>query len=144
VPEAVAAEVEPFIELEPDYVPVQDIQLDRHQVHISVRPGHDGRLSLQWSGKYITLPVGHLNELISDLRDLYYNALRGRHGLPITVAIEPPVTISVLHHGTQLYFALTQETEGSGTHLSFPANEVPVFLDAARAALATVGGESEG
>jgi hypothetical protein len=57
--------------------------------------------------------------------------------------MHPPVTISVLHQGTQLFFALTQETEGNGTHLSFPASEVPVFLDAARAALATVDGERE-
>jgi hypothetical protein len=137
-------EFEPFVELEPSYVPVQDIQLDHHRVHISVRPGEDGRLSLQWSGKSIALPVSRLDELVSDLRDLYYNALRGRRGLPITVAMEPPVTISVLHHGAQLYFALAQETEGSGTHLSFPANEVPVFLDAARAALAALGEEREG
>lgn len=126
---------------EPGYLAVQDIQLDRHRVHISVRPGEDGRLSLQWSDRALALPANRLGELISDLRDLYYDALRGRRGRPITVETQPPVTISVLHQGTQLYFALAQETEGAGTHLSFPANEVPVFLDAARAALATLEGE---
>jgi hypothetical protein len=136
-PEEAEAE-DNFFELEPGYVPVQEIRLDHHRVHISVRPGDEGRLSLQWSGKSIGLPVDRLVELISDLRDLYYDSLRGRRGRPITVETQPPVTISVLHHGTQLYFALAQETEGSGTHLSFPVSEVPIFLDAARAALAAV------
>jgi hypothetical protein len=146
VDEEVADEEEEdvFFELEPGYMPVQEIQLDHHRVHISVRPGEDGRLSLQWSGKSIGLPVDRLAELISDLRDLYYDSLRGRRGRPITVETQPPVTISVLHHGTQLYFALAQETEGNGTHLSFPASEVPIFLDAARAALGTLQGAARG
>jgi len=92
----------------------------------------------------LELNVDRLAELISDLRDLYYDSLRGRRGRPITVETQPPVTISVLHHGTQLYFALAQETEGNGTHLSFPASEVPIFLDAARAALGTLQGAARG
>jgi hypothetical protein len=47
----------------------------------------------------------------------------------------PVVTISVRNQGAQLYFWLQQEVDGETTALSFPANEVPEFLDAARGAL---------
>jgi hypothetical protein len=129
---------------EPAYIPVTDIRLDRHRVHISVLPGDDGTLAIQWGNRSIALPVSTLSGVISDFRDLYYDALRGRRGKPIVVAAQPPMTISVLHQSTQLYFALAQEREGSGTHLSFPANEVPLFLDAAREALAAAQGERNG
>jgi hypothetical protein len=127
-----------------EYLPVTDIRLDRHRVHISVRPGDDGQFAVQWGDRSIVLPIDTLSGVISDFRDLYYDALRGRRGKPIVVGAQPPVTISVLHQSTQLYFALAQDREGGGTHLSFPANEVPLFLDAAREALATAQGEKNG
>jgi hypothetical protein len=135
---------EELFEPVPEYLPVTDIRLDRHRVHISVRPGDDGQFAVQWGDRSIVLPIDTLSGVISDFRDLYYDALRGRRGKPIVVGAQPPVTISVLHQSTQLYFALAQDREGGGTHLSFPANEVPLFLDAAREALATAQGEKNG
>jgi hypothetical protein len=48
------------------------------------------------------------------------------------------VTIKVEHHGTELCCVLQQEIDGEVTALSFPASEVPQFLNAALAALSRI------
>jgi len=85
--------------------------------------------------KPFELPVADLEELLTDIRSLYYDALRGRRGRTITVGKYPMVAISVHNQGADLYCVLQQDIDGEVTSLSFPANEVPAFLNAARAAL---------
>ncbi|HEX6507169.1 MAG TPA: hypothetical protein VF221_06000, partial [Chloroflexota bacterium] len=63
-------------------------------------------------------------------------ALRGRRGQPLTVGGSAPVTISVHNRGTEMYCTLEHESYGSTKRLQFPANQVPLFLDAAQSALA--------
>jgi hypothetical protein len=111
-------------------------RLGRQTVALNVR-GHSEcpLLSLDWDGQSLELPVERLEEMLTDVRVLYYDALRGRRGRSLSVGEYPVVTISVRNQGAQLYFWLQQEVDGETTALSFPANEVPEFLDAARGAL---------
>ncbi len=81
------------------------------------------------------LLVDDLEDLLADVRSLYYDALRGRRGRALSVGQYPIVTISVQNRGAQLCCVLQQETDGEITELAFPANEVPAFLNMARAVL---------
>jgi hypothetical protein len=70
------------------------------------------------------------------VRELYYDALRGRRGQPLTIDGEPVVTVGIHNEGTHMYCTV-QSDAGDGTvRLQFPANQVPLFLDATAAALA--------
>lgn len=112
------------------------IQIGRHHVALSLqRARHRHTLVLQWEGNTLDLPADHLGALLTDLRRLYYEALRGRRGQVLTVGEYPFVTITVHSEGGQLCFVFQQEIEGESTSLSFPASEIPTLLDAARAAL---------
>jgi hypothetical protein len=92
-------------------------------------------LALEWRGQYFDLPVDDLQTLLQDLRDLYYDALRGRRGRTLTIGEYPVVSISVRNQGADLFIRMQQEIDGEVTALTFPAAEVPLLLDAARAAL---------
>jgi hypothetical protein len=112
-----------------------EIRLGHHRVTLKLRGySHHPCLALEWEGQYFELPAVHLEELLSDLRGLYYDALRGRRGRTLEVGEYPVVTISVRNQGTQLYVWIEQEIDGEVTALTFPAGEVPILLNAASAA----------
>jgi hypothetical protein len=126
-------DAEPIVRLAVD---LDEIQLGRHRVALRLRGySHHPSLALEWEGQYFELPVDHLEELLTDLRALYYDALRGRRGRALEVGEYPVVTISVRNEGTQLYVWIQQEIDGEITALTFPASEAPILLNAARAAL---------
>jgi len=91
-------------------------------------------LVLEWEGYSLELPANHLDEMLADIQALYYDALRGRRGQALTVGEYPMVTMNLFNQGSELWFALQAESDGESIHLSFPAREVPAFLNAARAA----------
>lgn len=123
---------------QPLSVALGTVTLGHFQVALSVQ-GRQAQpiLALHWDDNTLELPVAHLEELLSDLRALYYDALRGRRGRSLTVGDYPVVTIGVHNQGTQLYTHFQQDVDGEITMLAFPAGEVPSFLNAARAALTT-------
>ncbi|HEX8919433.1 MAG TPA: hypothetical protein VF898_13085 [Chloroflexota bacterium] len=92
-------------------------------------------LSVSWEDGSLELAVSHLQQLLDDLRALYYDALRGRRGHGVTVCQYPLVTVSVENKNGDLSAVLRQEVDGEFTSLWFPARQVPGFLDAAGAAL---------
>lgn len=112
------------------------VTLGHSRVALSIQ-GHSERpmLNLRWEANNLELPIDDLEELLADVRALYYDALRGRRGRALSVGEYPIVVISVQNQGTQLYCTLQQEVDGEVTALTFPASEVPTFLNAARAAL---------
>jgi len=112
------------------------IQIDRHRISLSLQKHpHRQMLVLQWEGNTLELPADRLENLLSDLRALYYEALRGRRGQGLTLGDYPCMTVSVHSQEGQLCLVFQQEIEGEMTSLSFPAREIPTLLDAARAAL---------
>jgi hypothetical protein len=120
-------------------IPLGFVTLGGNQVTLTVQ-GHteQPKLNLRWDSNSLEWPVSDLEEIVSDVRALYYAALRGRHGRPLSVGNYPIVTIKVEHHGTELCCVLQQEIDGEVTALSFPASEVPQFLNAALAALSRI------
>jgi hypothetical protein len=117
-------------------VDLDEIRLGHHTVALRLRGySHHPSLALEWEGQYFELPVDNLEELLTDLRALYYDALRGRRGRTLEFGKYPVVTVSVRNQGTQLYVWIQQEIDGEVTALTFPASEVPILLNAARAAL---------
>jgi len=121
-------------------LPVQlgEVHLGDHQVSMELRAREPRGIALCWENRTLVVPLARMESVITVLRDLYYNTLRGQRGLPLAIADEPTLTVSVHNQGTQVYFALRHEQDGAVTRLTFPAGEVPVFLDAARAALAKI------
>jgi hypothetical protein len=111
------------------HVGQRDVALTLH------RQGPRPVLSLDWQGNSLDLPLRDLDELLSDVRALYYDALRGRRGRALSVGEYPLVTISIHNFGAQLLLELQQEIDGEVTSLSFPAAEVPTFLDTVQRAV---------
>jgi hypothetical protein len=116
-------------------VSVGDVKLGQFHVFFFLPEAEPRRLAIQWEGRSLQLPIDHLAELTGRVRDLYYDTLRGRRGRAVTIGTRPAVTISVHHHGTTSFLALDQEIDGKTTHLSFPTQQVPAFLNVAEAAL---------
>ncbi len=131
------AEAEPELET-PLPVHLGEVHLGDHRVSMELRTREPRGIALCWENRTLVVPLARMESVITVLRDLYYNALRGQRGLPLAIADEPTLTVSVHNQGTQVYFALRHEQDGAVTRLTFPAGEVPVFLDAARAALAKI------
>jgi len=119
-------------------VPLGEVHLGDHRVSMELRAREPRGIALCWENRTLIVPLVRMESVITVLRDLYYNALRGQRGFPLAIADEPSLTVSVHNQGTQVYFALRHEQDGVVTRLTFPAGEVPVFLDAARAALAKI------
>jgi hypothetical protein len=71
-----------------------------------------------------------LDMLLSDVRSLYYDAVRGVRGRSIIVA-DPPVEIALASRGSILQL----ELRGADSTLSVPASETPGFLSTIREAL---------
>ncbi|MDQ2744828.1 MAG: hypothetical protein M3Z66_21390 [Chloroflexota bacterium] len=134
-PEQTEAEVELEIPLP---VHLGEVHLGDHRVSMELRAQEPRGIALCWENRTLVVPLARMESVITVLRDLYYNTLRGQRGLPLAIADEPTLTVSVHNQGTQVYFALRHEQDGAVTRLTFPAGEVPVFLDAARAALAKI------
>jgi hypothetical protein len=120
-----AAEAEP----QPRGTPLSDLKLGRHIVFLRLEP-EEHMLYLNWEDRWIRLPLSNLDEFLANLRDLYYETLRGKRGRTIEVG---GVVISVQHHGFTNFIVLEQESDGRKTELSFPAGEVPIFLNGATA-----------
>jgi hypothetical protein len=123
-------------EIPSDTIRLEAMDLGRHRVSLVQRAGEAGRIQVRWDQRALDIPTGQLEEVVGHLRTLYYDTLRGLRGRYVTVGEGPPVTVSVHNQGTDVFFSLAQELNDMTTSLSFPAGEVPVFLDAARAALA--------
>jgi hypothetical protein len=120
----------------PHSIPLEWIELGYRQVLLSLRrSGESRRLALQWDANTLELPVEHLEEMLTDIRGLYYDALRGRRGHALEVGRHPTVTISVHNQGPQMYVVFEHQIDGERTSLAVPAGEVPAFLNALRSAL---------
>ncbi len=115
-------------------VSLLDVELGGQVVAFGMMMGESAVLSLTWNDRILALPGQGLADLAADLRTLYYDALRGRRGRSLRTTGEHPVTFDIQNEGRQMFCTL--ETEDGRTRLHFPANEVPVFLDATQAALA--------
>ncbi len=116
--------------------PLQEVQLGSHRVTIALQTGRQHSLAFTWNDRALSLPVDALGTLIQDVRELYYDALRGRRGQPLTIDGDPVVTVGIQNEGTHMYCTVQSGTGDSRVRLQFPANQVPLFLDATAAALA--------
>jgi hypothetical protein len=116
--------------------PLQEVELGGQLVLLALQTGPQSSLALTWNNRCLSLPLDGLETVTEDVRELYYDALRGRRGQPLSVDGEPAVTVSIHNEGTRMYCALQSGVDGSSVRLQFPANQVPLFLDATRAALA--------
>jgi hypothetical protein len=119
-------------------VSMGDLKLGHFHVFLFLQDAEPRSLTMQWEGRSLQLPADHLEDFMARVRDLYYDALRGRRGRAVTIGTRPAVTVSVHHHGTTTFLALDQEIEGKTTHLSFPTQQVPAFLNVAETALANI------
>lgn len=131
-----AVREEPPVIAAPRSVPLGAIELGHQYVALSVR-GRDesSRLVLQWEDNTLELPTGHLEELLSDIRALYYDALRGRRGQTLAIGRHPTVVVAVRNQGPQMCLVLQYEIDGEGTSLSVASGDVPAFLNALRCAV---------
>lgn len=126
---AVVPAIAPEPELEP--VHVGDVQIGSKLVHLDLIGREDRRLlNLSWNDDSLQLPVDGLDDLLSEIRSLYYDALRGMRGRSLTV-VDPPVEIALYSRGLTLQLDL----RGQHATLAFPVSEIPAFLNAAREAL---------
>lgn len=117
-------------------IPLGDVLLGQNTVSLSVQgPAEEPELHLRWETNLLELPLNDLENLLAELRNLYYDALRGRRGRVLSVGKYPVVQVSIHNQGAQLYCLLEQEVDGEVTCLAFPASEVPNFLAAVRSAL---------
>jgi hypothetical protein len=149
-PQPAAVEQTPIVSWEPDSAPeppmtperravsLGDVKLGHFHVFLFLQETEPRELTLQWEGRSLQLPAEHLEEFLSRVRDLYYDALRGRRGRAVTVGTRPAVTVSVHHHGATMYLALDQDLDGKTTHLSFPTGEVPAFLNVTETSVARI------
>jgi hypothetical protein len=114
-----------------------DVLLGQNTVSLSVQgPAEDPELNLRWETNLLELPLNDLEDFLTELRNLYYDALRGRRGRVLSVGKYPVVQVSIHNQGAHLHCLLEQEVDGEVTCLAFPAGEVPNFLTAARSAVA--------
>ncbi len=127
---------QPGVRARPLALKLGDVTLGHHHVSLSLQ-GHTGSpvLNVRWPKGCIEVRASQLEELLADIRALYYDALRGRRSRSLAVGDYPVVTVGIHNEGAQLYCALQQEIDGEIASLSFPAREVPAFLDVAGAAL---------
>lgn len=115
--------------------PLQEVELGGHLVMVALQSGRQNSLALTWNNRSLSLPLEGLETLTQDVRALYYDALRGRRGQPLTIDGEPAVTVSIHNQGTRMYCTVQSGVDDNCVRLQFPANQVPLFLDATRAAL---------
>ncbi|GAC1512933.1 MAG: hypothetical protein NVS2B16_16690 [Chloroflexota bacterium] len=122
----------------PLYVRLHTITLGPHRVALSLQGSRDRPdLTLAWSEHALHISLDALKDLLVEMRALYYDALRGRRGGMLVVGDTPATTIDIDNHGTRLYCRFSQRSGDDSFSLVFPASEVPLFLDAAEAALAS-------
>ena len=132
--ESVAAG-EPAEEPPPRVTPLQEVELGGHRVTVALHSGPPYSLALSWHVHTLALPVDGLETLTEDVRGLYYDALRGRRGQPLTVAGAPEITVGIDNEGARMFCTVRSGTGDDSIRLRFPAEQVPLFLDATRAAL---------
>lgn len=122
---------------QPLYVRLRTLALGTHRVALSLQGSSERpEFTLAWADRALHVPLESLGEMLLGLRALYYDALRGRRGRALVVGQHPSITITIDNHGSGLYCDWREETDAALPMLSFPASEVPLFLDAAEAALA--------
>ncbi|HZU13857.1 MAG TPA: hypothetical protein VFB58_13530 [Chloroflexota bacterium] len=118
---------EPPPEAVPATVPLGDLVLETVRLHLDVE--EQQTLVVRHGETVVRLPLPGLSGVLSDVRSLYYDAVRGRRGRTVQAG---PTTIGIRNQGTTLMVDLQDGADGP---LSFRASEVPAFLDAMRAAL---------
>lgn len=134
--EGIEAPAEPVNEPPPRrFTPMGEIQLGRQCIFLYLVEERDRHLSLQWDGRSLLIPIDHVEQLLEDLRTLYYDALRGRRGHISTVGGEPGVHMSVHNQGSTVAVVLEHEIDGRRTRLAFPVGQVPTFLNTATSVL---------
>lgn len=115
---------------------IGDVQMGDHLLTLALSDQEGDRsLSIQWDGRSLALPLDRLEELITDIRSLYYAALRGRRGQVLTVGAAQPIDIGIHHRGSALHLQLSTANDSESACLSFPIADIPAFLDAAGGAL---------
>lgn len=116
---------------EPEPVHVGVITAGSMPIQLDLKgPEDEQRLTLSWEGGAIDLEPDGLDTVLSDVRTLYYDALRGRRGRFVRLE-DPPLEAGLHNRGTTLYL----ELRGPEATLAFPASEIPGFLNAIRAAM---------
>lgn len=122
---------EPETEPAPEPVHIGDVRIGSIPVQLDLTGREDEQgLTLSWEGGALDLALGALDTFLSDVRTLYYDALRGMRGRTVRVD-DPPVEAALLSRGGTLYL----ELRGPNATLAFPASETAPFLNAIRGAL---------
>ena len=123
--------------------PLGEVRLGRHSVFLyDLREDQKRFMSMQFDGRALDVPVDDVEQLIEDLRQMYYQTLRGRRGQLATKDDPSAVRMSIHHRGSSTYVILERDEDGELTSLLFPIAEVPAFLNAAEKALARFARES--
>ena len=128
-------DTEPAEELPSRVTPLSEVELGGHRVTVALHSGSQHSLALSWHGHTLALPVYGLETLTEDVRGLYYDSLRGRRGQPLTVAGAPELTVGIDNEGARMFCTVRSGAGDDSIRLRFPAEQVPLFLDATRAAL---------
>jgi len=116
--------------------PLGEVRLREHAFTLARRQLADvSRLGLAWQDNWLDLPDRTEENVITPLRALYYETLRGRRGQSRILSEEPALRASVHNHGLQPFLVLEQENAGHATALTLPVGDIPAFLDAVEAIL---------
>lgn len=132
------SEEEPAPEPVRRLTPVGNVQLGRHDVFLYLQEEEERHLALQWEGRSFLIPVDSIGAMLAELRDLYYDALRGRRRSVSVAGGEPGVRMSVHNLGSTLAVELAYEGVPDGTRLTFPLGDVPAFLTAGESAIVRI------
>lgn len=110
-----------------------EVHLGQQEVtlHVYLLADEPLYMAMHWPGGSLAVPMVHVPRMLEDLRNLYYDALRGRRGHISTVPGSPATHMSIHSHGAGIYVMLDQESADRMVSLLFPVRELPAFLNSA-------------
>lgn len=110
--------------------PLREIRLGRHAILLCLREDEERSLALQWEGHTLDVPLDRVDDMLNDLRTLYYDALRGRRGQASAIGgTDLGLHMSVHHRGAAGQVLIEREQDDRVIRLAIPVADVPEFLD---------------
>jgi hypothetical protein len=127
----------PVVAPEPVPEHITDVQIGSVPIRLDLAGSEAHRhLRLSWTEGSLGFPLATLDSLLSDIRSLYYDALRGMRGRTVAVG-DAPIDVALHSHQPTLYV----EFRGPEGTLAFPTSEIPAFLNTLREAVNNEGGD---
>jgi hypothetical protein len=127
----------PVVAPEPVPEHITDVQIGSVPIRLDLAGSEAHRhLRLSWTEGSLGFPLVALDSLLSDIRSLYYDALRGMRGRTVAVG-DASIDVALHSHQSTLYV----EFRGPEGKLAFPTSEIPAFLNTLREAVNNEGGD---